>query len=104
LRFDTKKGIAITVIKHTDFKECGADPDDTEGVANLLNHLSDVKMAMVLREQGDGTIKGSLRTTRELIDVSQIAKLMGGGGHAKAAGFSVKGTIKESKEGWKIVE
>ncbi|MDP6571321.1 MAG: bifunctional oligoribonuclease/PAP phosphatase NrnA [Patescibacteria group bacterium] len=104
LRFDAKKGIAVTVIKHTDFDECGAEPDDTEGVANLLNHLSDVKMAMVLRDLGDGMVKGSLRTTKELIDVSQIAKLMGGGGHAKAAGFTVKGKVIESDNGWKIVE
>jgi len=104
LRFDAKKGIAVTVIKNSDFAECNATEDDTEGVANLLNHLADVKMAMVLREQADGTVKGSLRTTNELIDVSQIAKLMGGGGHAKAAGFTVKGRIIETEQGWKIVE
>ncbi|MBI2050577.1 MAG: bifunctional oligoribonuclease/PAP phosphatase NrnA [Parcubacteria group bacterium] len=104
LRLDPKKGIAVTVLRHSDFAECSAEPDDAEGVASLLNHLADVKMSMLLRELPDGTVKGSLRTTHELIDVSQIAKLMGGGGHAKAAGFTVKGTITETEHGWKIIE
>ncbi|MBU2576018.1 bifunctional oligoribonuclease/PAP phosphatase NrnA [Patescibacteria group bacterium] len=104
LRFDQKKGIATTVLRREDFNECNATNDDAEGVANLLNHLSGVKMAMVLRELSGGEIKGSLRTTSELIDVSQVAKLMGGGGHKKAAGFTVRGRIEETDKGWKIVE
>ncbi len=104
LRIDKKKGIAVTVIKHDDLGECKAKAEDMEGVANLLNHLSDVKMSMVLREQPGGMVKGSLRTTSELIDVSKVAKLMGGGGHAKASGFTVKGKIVETDRGWKVVE
>jgi len=104
LRLDKEKGIAVTVIKQDDVAECQARPEDMEGVANLLNHLADVKMAMVLREQTDGTVKGSLRTTNELIDVSKVATLLGGGGHAKAAGFTVAGRIVETEQGWKIVE
>ncbi|MDP3995532.1 MAG: DHH family phosphoesterase [bacterium] len=104
LRVDPQKGIAITVLKESDFAECNAAPDDAEGVASLLNHLADVKMSMLLRELPDGTIKGSLRTTHALIDVSQVAKLMGGGGHAKAAGFTVAGRIAATENGWKIIE
>lgn len=104
LRLDPKKGIAVTVLKDADFSECGASADDAEGVASLLNHLADVKMSMLLRELPDGTVKGSLRTTNELIDVSQVATLMGGGGHAKAAGFTVRGRIAETEHGWKIIE
>ncbi|OJI06862.1 hypothetical protein BK004_01850 [bacterium CG10_46_32] len=104
LRLDTHKGIAVTVLKHSDFSECNASPDDAEGVASLLNHLADVKMSMLLRELPGGLVKGSLRTTNELIDVSQVAKLMGGGGHAKAAGFTVQGHITETEHGWKIIK
>ncbi len=104
LRLDPHKGVAVTVIRHTDLAECKAQPEDMEGVANLLNHLADVKMAMVLREQGDGTVKGSLRTTHDAVDVSKIATMLGGGGHAKAAGFTVKGKVVEAEHGWKIVE
>ena len=103
LRFDDKKGIATTIITQEDFKECNAVGDDAEGVANLLNHLSGVKMAMVLRELDGGQVKGSLRTTSELIDVSEVAKLMGGGGHKKAAGFTVQGRIKQTDTGWEVI-
>lgn len=104
LRVDAQKGIATTVIFESDIAECKAMPEDAEGVANLLNHLSDVKMSMVLREEPGGMVKGSLRTTHDSVDVSKIAKLMGGGGHTKAAGFSVKGRIVEDGGRWKIVE
>ena len=66
--------------------------------------MTDARMALVLRERGDGTVKGSLRTTDELLDVSKIAKLLGGGGHMKAAGFTVKGRVAETEKGWKIIE
>ena len=38
-------------------------------------------------------IKGSLRTRYDTIDVNQIAHRFGGGGHKKAAGFRIPGTI-----------
>ncbi|OGY91440.1 MAG: hypothetical protein A3H70_00245 [Candidatus Komeilibacteria bacterium RIFCSPLOWO2_02_FULL_48_11] len=104
LRLDRDKGIAVTVLRLSDIEECQAKAEDAEGIASLLNHLSDVKMSMVLREQADGTVKGSLRTANELIDVSKIAKLLGGGGHMKAAGFTVKGRVAETEKGWKIIE
>jgi phosphoesterase RecJ-like protein len=50
---------------------------------------------MILKEMPDGQIKGSLRTTKNHIDVSALAKQLGGGGHKKAAGFSLPGTISE---------
>jgi bifunctional oligoribonuclease and PAP phosphatase NrnA len=103
LKVDRKKGIAVTVIKKEDLKQCQAKPSDMEGVANLLNHLSDVKMSIVLRELPDGTVKGSLRTTNDSVDVSKVAALLGGGGHSKASGFIVKGKIEETENGWKVV-
>ena len=50
----------------------------------------------VLKELPDGQVKGSFRTTRDDVDVSAWAKAMGGGGHKKAAGFTVPGTINEA--------
>ena len=46
------------------------------------------------KETKDGKVKGSLRTTDNDTDVSLIAQKMGGGGHKKAAGFAVEGTIE----------
>ena len=60
------------------------------------------RAVLVLRENDDGTVKGSLRTTRDDVDVAALAKLFGGGGHKKAAGFTVKGKLVETTNGWKI--
>jgi bifunctional oligoribonuclease and PAP phosphatase NrnA len=95
--------VVITVITQKDFEECGVENDSAEGVANFLNNLHGAKAVLVLKEQKGGTIKGSLRTTRDEVDVSGFARLFGGGGHKKAAGFSINGKIKETPSGWRIV-
>ena len=53
-------------------------------------------------EDGRGNIKGSFRTQREDIDLSALAGMFGGGGHRKAAGFTIPGKI-EREVCWKIV-
>jgi phosphoesterase RecJ-like protein len=93
----------ITVITQKDFQECGVKNDSAEGIANFLNNLHGAKAVLVLKEQKDGTIKGSLRTTQDEVDVSVFARLFGGGGHKKAAGFTIKGRIKETAADWRIV-
>ena len=50
---------------------------------------------MVLKELTEGKVKGSFRTTRDDVDVSALAQLFGGGGHKKAAGFTMEGDIQE---------
>jgi nanoRNase/pAp phosphatase (c-di-AMP/oligoRNAs hydrolase) len=38
-----------------------------------------------------------------LIDVSEFAKLHGGGGHKKAAGFTLEGTLNYTPNGYVII-
>jgi phosphoesterase RecJ-like protein len=87
--------ITYTYITQEDLKECNIQENEVEGIANLLNNLENTKIAMVLKQTSEGSVKGSLRTTRDDVDVSLIAQKMGGGGHKKAAGFSASGTIQE---------
>jgi len=104
LKKDNKTGIITTIITQKDFEELGLPEDDgTEGIANFLNNVEQAKAIMVLREKSDGTIKASLRTTQPNVDVSKIAKAFGGGGHKKAAGFTIKGKLVETENGWKVV-
>jgi len=96
-------GLVVTVITQKDLAEFDASEDMLEGVANFLNDLEGYRAVLVLKEKPDGTVKGSLRTTRDDVDVAAVAKLFGGGGHKKAAGFSVPGKLVETEQGWKIV-
>lgn len=103
LKRDADLDLAWTVITQKDLKDCQVDKKELEGVANFFNDLADNAIALVLEELDGGEIKASLRTTRDWIDVSKFAKMMGGGGHAKAAGFRVRGRLLETVEGWRVV-
>ena len=94
-------GLVSTVITQADLLECEATEEDMNGNSNFLNALQDAKIIMVLKEQ-DGQVKGSLRTTEPDVDVAAMAKKFGGGGHKKAAGFSVPGKLVHTPTGWRI--
>ena len=82
--------------------EADAGVDLFGDIVSFLSTLSGVKVALLLREE-EGRVKGSLRTTDEEIDVAAIAKNFGGGGHKKAAGFSLEGRIAKTAKGWKVI-
>ncbi len=95
-------GLSTTILTQNDLADSGSNDEATEGIANFLNNLSGAKAIMVLKEDTDGNIKGSLRTTTPGVDVSRLAGLLGGGGHKKAAGFSIKGKLKKDGPYWQI--
>lgn len=86
-------GIVCAYLKKEDLQEAGAHPDEASGLVNLLNSASESKLALLLIETPDGKIKASLRTEDDGVDVSKFARLFGGGGHRKAAGFTIEETI-----------
>jgi len=103
LQIDTETELATTAIFLDDLEEIRAVEDDLEGLDNYLSLLNDVKGTLILKEHELGFVKGSLRTTRNDVDVAAIAKNFGGGGHKKAAGFKVAGKIVKSETGgWKV--
>jgi phosphoesterase RecJ-like protein len=63
-------------------------------LVNVLTTIHEARIAVVLVERTDGLIKGSLRSHPGL-DVSAVAQSFGGGGHAAAAGFELKGSLEE---------
>lgn len=93
----------ILTADDTQGQESAGTDEEVEGIANFLNNLGEGKIVLLLKDKGDGIIKASLRTTDPQIDLSALAKMFGGGGHAKAAGFSVKGKLAETKKGWQVV-
>jgi bifunctional oligoribonuclease and PAP phosphatase NrnA len=83
--------IAITYISHEDYAATGSSEVLTEGIIDYLRSLEGTVLAAVVRDQeaeGSEGRKVSLRSTDGRIDVSQIAREHGGGGHRRAAGFS----------------
>jgi bifunctional oligoribonuclease and PAP phosphatase NrnA len=103
LKEDKETGIVTTVLTKKDFDDLGLE-ESSEGIANFLNNVESARAVIVLTEKGEGVIKASMRTTRPDVDVSKIAKYFGGGGHKKAAGFSLKGKLVETDKGWKVID
>ncbi|HPI67169.1 MAG TPA: bifunctional oligoribonuclease/PAP phosphatase NrnA [bacterium] len=103
LTFDESTGLGITAIFLEDWQEDFSDDEIFSSLSNFLNAVNDVKGIMVLKEQAGNLVKGSLRTTKDEIDVSVIASQYGGGGHKRSAGFITSGRIvKTEKNIWQI--
>ncbi len=76
----------------------GAREVDCEAALEESMGLPHAEIALMLRENRNGTIKGSLRSNSD-IDVERIAGIFGGGGHRHAAGFDLKNrTLQELYE------
>jgi phosphoesterase RecJ-like protein len=82
--------IAVTYISRQDYEQTGGSEVLTEGIIDHLRTLDGTAAVAVVRdqaEQGRAKRKVSLRSTDGRVDVSAIARVQGGGGHQRAAGF-----------------
>jgi phosphoesterase RecJ-like protein len=83
--------LVISYITIADYEATGAGEEMTEGLIDHLRSIDGVKVAAVIRDLGNrgrSARKVSLRASAGDVDVSAIARLNGGGGHKRAAGFS----------------
>jgi bifunctional oligoribonuclease and PAP phosphatase NrnA len=64
----------------------------SEDLVTYPRSIAGVKVAVLLREEGPGLVKASLRGKGE-VPVNRIAHRFGGGGHENAAGCTLRGTL-----------
>jgi phosphoesterase RecJ-like protein len=90
-RFDDG-AVTATHLTRADFEETGSVETDSEGIVDHLRAVDGTKVAVLVRElladDRTGIRKLSLRATDGTVDVSRIARGLGGGGHRQAAGAS----------------
>lgn len=98
-----KYNITYTYITCNDVTESKIDEEELAGLTDFLNNLSGSKAMMMIKELKPGEVGVSFRTTNNLIDVSKLATLLGGGGHKKAAGFTIKGELVEIDGGVRVM-
>lgn len=102
LQFETNLKFAWSIASFEDFQACGAEREDSSGIIDqLLVSLPGAEIYLLLSEKKKGKISGSLRTKGE-VDASAVAKLFNGGGHTRAAGFELEGSLLEIKN--RVVE
>lgn len=90
LEVDAK--VAVFCVSNEDMKATGATTRDCGFALKESMYLPLVEVAMLLKQNSDGTIKGSLRC-KENIDASKIASNFDGGGHKSRAGFIMSSIV-----------
>lgn len=93
------KGDCITtmVLTRQDFRDCQALPEHADAIVNYGVDIPGVRLALLARENEDGSIKMALRAVAP-DRVDEIARRFGGGGHAQASGCTVDGPISQAVE------
>ena len=84
---------AIMHLTGEDFKSSKALAEHTEDISNLAIMIPNVRVSALIKEF-DNIIAVNLRS-KGCLDVSEIAKSFGGGGHKNAAGFKTKMSFRE---------
>ncbi len=84
-------------VKYDDIASFGLDDEESEGMTNYLRAVKGTKVAVYVRQRSDGTYKVSMRSDGT-VDISRIAISFGGGGHPRAAGYTMEENIEIEKE------
>ena len=89
--------IVISYITVEDNKKVNAQMGDDEGLVEIERDIEGVEVAVLLKEkEGANGFKASLRS-KDQVNVSNVCFLLGGGGHPRAAGCFVSGTLEQAK-------
>ena len=87
--------VLISTVENADYERTGATELDSKESIDQLRTVAGIDVVAHLREVPRGT-KGSLRS--ETVDVGEIARRFGGGGHRLAAGYTTPRRPKEARE------
>jgi phosphoesterase RecJ-like protein len=90
-------GLAWVTVPPGAIERLGVSSDDLDGVVEFPRSIEGVRMALLFREISQGRVKVSLRSVGD-VDVAAFAKPYGGGGHTKAAGLSLAGSLAEVQQ------
>ncbi len=88
--------VAVVMISQSLLEEMECKMDDADGISSLLRSIEGVEVAVVLKEKAD-SVKVSLRA-KSYFNVAEIAEKFHGGGHIKAAGFSMQLPIDQVED------
>jgi phosphoesterase RecJ-like protein len=89
-------GIATIDILAGQLERHNVTPEDLDGVAEYPRSIEGTKLALLFRDLGHGKVKVSFRSIGRT-DANAIARRFGGGGHAKAAGALIEGSMADVK-------
>jgi len=90
----SEDGVAWIVVPQEAYDELGATSEDLEGFVDQPRSLEGVEVGLLFRTISDGGTKVSFRSNGD-VDVNEVARQFGGGGHVRAAGAVVAAPLQE---------
>lgn len=96
LKQDPSRGIVWAYMTERMAEETEAASDESEGIVDYMSGIREARMAVFLKEREPGVIRASLRSRG--VDVSQICRALGGGGHIRAAGCTIRGSLAAAEK------
>jgi phosphoesterase RecJ-like protein len=96
MELDSSGRLAVLYLDHAKAAAVGATYDDTEGLINMPLTVREIEAVVFFKQIDAGHYRVSLRS-KGSIDVSEVAKTFGGGGHKNASGFTVVGTYEMAR-------
>ena len=97
LGVDEEHGLSWLSMSAGALEQYGVRQEDLDGIVEHARSIAGTRMALLFRDLGYGKVKVSFRSTGE-VDVNAFARQFGGGGHAKASGALIVGTLEEVRE------
>lgn len=90
-------GILWTEVTHAMRQQWSLGEDGDSGLTNFLSGVREAQVVVVFTERGNDTVDVGLRAMPGL-DVAQVALRLGGGGHPRAAGCTLEGSLAGARE------
>ncbi len=97
LEVDSDHGLAWIALPAGALEKYAVRPEELDGLAEHPRSVAGTRMAVFFRDLGHGKVKVSFRSTGE-VDVNAFARQFGGGGHAKASGALIAGSLADVRD------
>lgn len=81
--------VPLSLLDRTD-----TTPDDLQDVIKYMRRIDTCRVALLFQEQEDGTVKVKFRA-KDDFNLLGVVNRLGGGGHEKAAGATLEGSLEE---------
>ena len=97
LGVDEAKGLSWLSMNAGALEQYHVRQEDLDGIVEHARSIAGTRMAVFFRDLGHGKVKASFRSTGG-VDVNAFARTFGGGGHARASGALIAGTLDDVRE------
>ena len=93
---EPERGLAWVTVPPDALQRHRATADDLDGIVEYPRSIAGVRLALLFRQLANGKVKVSFRSLGD-VDVAELAHRFGGGGHRKAAGASLEGSLAKAQ-------